>query len=118
MTALPIDPSDDDLGRVYMDAYAERGPGNGAIDAARRALFQAGVEAERARAAAEHTTDEQPDCECRTCTRLNLVNTKVHQLEPIEARQAASSLRSYWGTGTPTERTVLAKLDAQGQVQS
>jgi hypothetical protein len=49
MTALPIDPTGEQLKQVYDDAPGVR------EDVALEAVFQAGVEAERARAAAEAT---------------------------------------------------------------
>jgi hypothetical protein len=50
MTALPINPTYDEVEQIYIDA-----PGN--LNDSMLAVFQAGAEAERARAAAEATEE-------------------------------------------------------------
>ncbi|ACY35970.1 hypothetical protein CMP1-62 [Clavibacter phage CMP1] len=53
MSALPINPTDEQIDEAYNLAYEAAPASSDYLRAARRALFQAGVEAERARAATE-----------------------------------------------------------------
>jgi hypothetical protein len=55
VSALPIDPTDEQLGKVIDDAAGH--PDGVAGYETAHALFQAGVDAERARAAAEATVE-------------------------------------------------------------